>query len=394
MTWLQLSLKEWQRRPLRTSVTAAGVAIAVAAFYSLLAFQRGYRDGLSHELDRLGAQVLLAPKGCPYDAASMALHGASWPCYLKERYLDEVRAVPGVATAAPVFMSAVYEGTQDPAVYVGVEKNMLVLKPSWRLAGSFPEREGAVLVGAETARRHGWQIGQVVTLPGLHGETGTVAGILAPTQGAEDAFIYLGLADAQRRFHRPSELTHILVRLANPNDLDRVVAQLRGCDAGLAMNVVPLAHVFHTIQSLVNSTRLLLGCVAMVAFLAAGAGVSNTILIAVAERTRELGVMRALGASPGDIFRLVWLETVQVCLSGAVAGVTVAFFAARGVEAWVRGRLPFAPADALIHWDWLFAAACLLCAVALGSLAGFLPAWRAARVAPMTAIRLGAGLRA
>src|SRR6516164_8736356 len=102
MTWTQLSCKEWQRRPLRTSVTAAGVAIAVAALFSLLAFQRGYREGLRLELDRLGAHVLVVPKGCPYDAASMALHGANWPCYLKERYLDEVRSTRGVALAAPV----------------------------------------------------------------------------------------------------------------------------------------------------------------------------------------------------------------------------------------------------------------------------------------------------
>src|SRR6266480_6092176 len=108
MTWTKLSLKEWQRRPLRTGVTVAGVAIAVAALFSLLAFQRGYQNGVRGELDRLGAHVLVVPKGCPYDAASMALHGASWPCYLKGSYLEEVRGVTGVATAAPVFMTALY----------------------------------------------------------------------------------------------------------------------------------------------------------------------------------------------------------------------------------------------------------------------------------------------
>ena len=73
-------------------------------------------------------------------------------------------------------------------------------------------------------------------------------------------------------FHHTNELTHILVRLADPDALDHVVTQLRGCDAGLAMNVVPLAHLFHTIQSLVNSTRLLLGCIALVALLRRGRG--------------------------------------------------------------------------------------------------------------------------
>src|ERR1043166_3057621 len=386
MSWLELSSKEWRRRPLRTSVTAAGVAIATAALFSLLAFQKGYREGIHQELDGLGAEVLLVPKGCPYDAASMALHGASWPCYLKQPYLEEVRTVPGVAAVAPVFMAALDDPGADRAVYVGVGTNILALKPGWRITGNFPEHNGGLLAGAETAAHHGWQLGQRVRLPGLVGQTATVTGILERTQGADDAFIYLRLADAQEKFQHTNELTHMLVRLKNPDDLVSVVAQLRGCDAGLSMNVVPLTQVFRTIQSLVNSTRLLLGCVAFVALLAAGTGVSNTILMAVTERTRELGVLRAIGASPAGIFKLIWLETVQVCLSGGLAGVALAFLASWSVEGWVRSRLPFAPAGTLIRWEWWTAGACLASALALGSLAGFFPAWRATRIAPMSAI--------
>src|SRR5215471_16981465 len=99
MSWLRLAVACWQEHTLRTSVAAAGVAIAMGAFCSLISFNRGYQSAVRAELDRLGAHVLLVPKGCPYDATSMALHGASWPCYLKQRYLEEVRAVPGVATA-------------------------------------------------------------------------------------------------------------------------------------------------------------------------------------------------------------------------------------------------------------------------------------------------------
>ena len=97
--------------------------------------------------------------------------------------------------------------------------------------------------------------------------------------------------------------------------------------------------------------------------------------------------MRAIGASRADIFRLVWLETIQVCLSGAVLGIGVAFLASRFVEHWVRSKLPFAPTDALVRWEWWIAAACLGCALVLGSVAGFLPACRAARIAPITAMR-------
>jgi putative ABC transport system permease protein len=387
MTWLRLSLSEWRQRPLRTCITAAGVAIAVAALFSLLAFDRGYREGLRLELDRLGAHVLLVPKGCPYDAASMALHGANWPCYLKQDYLQETKSVPGVSVAAPVFMAAVYEKDSNQSVYLGVETNILALKTRWRIEGTFPLTNGGLLAGAEFRKRPGWQIGKQVPLPGLPGQVARVTGFLAPTHGVEDSFIYLRLADAQQRFRHTKELTHILIRLTDPDQMDQVVAQLRGCDAGLAMNVVPLAHVFHTIQSLVNSTKLLLTAVALVALFVAGTGVSNTVLMSVAERTREIGVMRALGASRGDVFRLVWLETLQVCVTGAAGGLLAAFLLAPAVETWARAQLPFVPTDSLIHWHWQVAGLCLVFAVALGTLAGFLPAWRAARLPPMLAMR-------
>src|SRR5579864_1312826 len=223
MTWLALSLKEWRRRPLRTGITTAGVAIATAALFSLLSFQHGYRDGLRQELSRLGAHVLLVPKGCPYDAASMALHGASWPCFLKESYLAEVRTVPEVEAAAPVFMTALYDSNSAQVVYVGIQSNMLSLRPSWHVRGRFPRDNGDLLVGSEVAIKNHWHEGQIVQLPTLGNHSGQVGGILDATQSAEDTFIHLSLADAQQLFKHSGELTHILVRLHDPNDLDKAV---------------------------------------------------------------------------------------------------------------------------------------------------------------------------
>src|SRR5215213_3212717 len=124
---------------MRTVVTAVGVAVAIAALFSVLSFQRGYEEGIRGELDRLGAHVLVVPKGCPYDAASIALHGASWPCYLKEDYVETVRTTPHVAVAAPVFMSAVYDPTTGAQiVYCGVDETIRSLKRHWRVAGAWP----------------------------------------------------------------------------------------------------------------------------------------------------------------------------------------------------------------------------------------------------------------
>ncbi len=368
-----------------------GVAIAVAACFSLLTFQVGYRRSLALELDRLGAHVLVVPKGCPYDAASLALHGANWPCHLKASYLNDVRGTSGVATAAPIFMAALHEPTGLNTVYIGAETNLLALKPGWKIVGSFPREPGAILVGAEVAQRQGWQLGQRVTLPGLAHVERQVTGLLSATQGPDDRFIFLALADAQLVFKHTSELTHILVRLQDPNRMEAVVSALRGCDAGMQMNIVPLTHLFQTIQTLVNSTRWFLGCVTLVGLLAAAAGVSASLLIAVAERTREIGVMRGLGASRLDIFRLFWLETVQTCLVGAGIGVAAAWMGMTGVEDWLRGRLPFVPDSRLMNWDWWIAGACFGIALTLGSVAGLLPAWRAAALQPVAAIQSRGG---
>ncbi len=283
------------RRRLRTLVTVMGVAISVAALFSVLAFQRGYQLGMQGELDRLGAHILVVPKGCPYDAASIALHGATWPCYLKAEYLAQVRGTEGVANAAPLLMNALYNESGDQTVYLGADPGLLALKRTWHINGRFPERDAECLVGATIAQKAHLRVGQTFAFPGLPGQTGSVVGILQPTQGADDAFIYLPLATAQQLFKRPHELTHILVRLSDPDRMDGVVANLRGCDAGMDMNIVPLAHLFRSIQGLMASTRTLLLCVLTIALLVAGAGVSNTILMAVSERTREIGVLRAVG---------------------------------------------------------------------------------------------------
>ena len=393
MTWLRLVLQNGARRKLRTLSTAVGIALAVGALFSLVSFQRGYQIGMRDELDKLGAHILIAPKGCPYDAASIALHGASWPCYLKADYLQRVKSTEGVAEASPMLMNALTDQVSgSQSVYVGANLDLLGVKRAWKIDGAFPLADTDCLIGSSIAKAMHLQKGQQFDLPCLKGETGSVSGILQSTQGADDTFIYVTLARAQKLFGRPGELTHILVRLTDPDKLDSIVAALRGCEAGMDMNVVPLTHLFRTIQGMVNSTRLLLLCILAVGTLVAGAGVGNTVLMAVTERTREIGIMRAIGASAKDIFLLVWLETLTICALGWGIGIVGAMLGAHGIEVWLRARLPFAPTGTLVHPELGTALACLIGALLLGSVAGLLPAWRAAHFSPIEAMRVGSGV--
>ena len=386
-SWVRLAWRNLFRRKLRTLITASGIAVAVAAISSMLSFQRGYQAGMSNELERLGAHILVVPKGCPYDAASIALHGASWPCYLKSAYLDQVKHTEGVATAAPLLMNATFTESGEQVVTVGATREILALKRGWNIKGSFPFKDNQVLIGDAVAKKRGLKIGESLTVPNHPKETLVVSGVIAPTQGADDNYIYSTLPMAQKMMGRPDELTHILVRLKDPNSLDAVVGGLRSCEAGMDMNIVPLSHLFRTIGSLVNSLKLLLGCIALIALIVAGAAVANTALISVSERTREIGVLRAIGASTGDVFRLIFFETTALCLVGGAAGCIGAAVISPAAEVWLRNRLPFAPTDTLASPSFGLMVTSIGLACVVGAVAALLPAWRAAQLSPALAMR-------
>src|SRR5947209_3321315 len=150
---LTLALKNLRRRPLRTGVTVAGVALAVAVLYSLCSFQSGYQLRLRAELSSLGAHILVVPKGCPYEAASIAIHGANWPRYLRAADLPALAATPGVRHVAGILMSATTDPRAGQQIWLGVDAAIRAVKPFWQIQGRFPAAPDEALVGAEVARR-------------------------------------------------------------------------------------------------------------------------------------------------------------------------------------------------------------------------------------------------
>src|ERR1700712_3565921 len=103
---LLLALRNLTRRPLRSLLTAAGLAVAVAVLGCLSAFGEGYQRSLHGELDRMGMQMMLVPLGCPYDAAARVLKGRALDVTLPEAALTVIRADSAVAVAAPIYMAA------------------------------------------------------------------------------------------------------------------------------------------------------------------------------------------------------------------------------------------------------------------------------------------------
>jgi putative ABC transport system permease protein len=384
---LHLALKNLSRRPLRTTLTVSGVALAVAVLYSLWSFQNGYQARLKDELASLGAHILVVPKGCPYEAASIAIHGANWPRYLREADLPALAATPGVRHAAGVLMSATTDPkTAQQQIWLGVDEAILPVKPFWRIDGRFPVAPDEALVGAEVARRRGLRPGAQFRDEATQSRF-RIAGVIARTGGQDDSFIYVPRKTAQRIFGHPGQITNVLVTVDDPERVAQVATAMRERDPDA--NVVPMAQVLQTMLNLARTTRLLIGCVVLIALLISAFGVVNAVLTSVFERVGELGMLRAVGASRGELFRLIWTETLLVCVAGGVIGNGLALVASRLVEAIVRSQLPFAPRGSLIAPDAGLFLGCVAGAALLGALAGLLPAARACALRPVEAIRAG-----
>ena len=96
MNLFTLAAKNLTRRRGRTGLTILGVAIAVSVLFSLLSLNSGYEKELNNEVNSMGVHILAVPKGCPYEAASLIIHGGVIPKYLSASDLDNVTSIPDI----------------------------------------------------------------------------------------------------------------------------------------------------------------------------------------------------------------------------------------------------------------------------------------------------------
>jgi putative ABC transport system permease protein len=383
---LRLALRNLVRRPLRNGLTVAGLAIAVAVLVCLTSFGNGYKKALSAEVDRMGVQLMLVPLGCPYDAAARVLKGRALEFSLPESALAEARRDPAVAVAAPMLLAAMPRPETGRAdMWAGIDETALDLKPWWRSqAGQkwFIDSQ-SVILGVDAAEVELRSPGDRLYSP----ETGyqlRVAGILERSGTTDDSLFFVPLRTAQQMFKLPGRLTAVAIRLHDPSMLRAAAERLQRIPGA---QVVTLTEMMGTFLNLVGAVRTLLLSIALVAIAISILSVFNTLLAAVLERTGELSVMRALGASRWQILRLITTEAVLLTGVGSFAGILLAVVIGRGIENLVKGLVPLAPTQSLLSPTPNILIETALMGVLMGILGGLYPAWRASRLQPAEALK-------
>ncbi len=398
MVWLRLALKNIIRRPARSTLTLSGVAVAIAVLFSLIAFQRGYESGLREDLNALGAHIMIVPKGCPYEASTIVLHGGKWPRYMKENYLDKVRGIPGVEQSAGIIMDAIVakSKTGRNRIFLGVGEDFLKLRRNWEFtSGGWFTGPDSMIVGSSVAEAEGLRVGARYRVYEPRGNFTVnadfvISGILEPTGTQDDGFYFMPTKSLQKEFDLQDKLVVILVRVKDVTKVAEVADALKESES--SMNVFPLTELLNTMGRMIGNTKIFVMAIVIVAIAIAAAGVLNTILMSVFERTREIGMMKAVGASKLDVFRLIWVETLVMCTVGGLSGVGLSILTSHGVEAFIRGVLSqtgliSVPKGTLISFSTDVFLASMMLSVFLGLAAGVYPAWRASSVKPIEAIR-------
>jgi len=390
---ISIAYKNLKRKKIRSVLTIGGVAIAVAVLVSLMGFDRGYQESLTGNIDKMGYQLLITAKGCPYEAATMMLKGGGGLRYMEKDIYDKIRGDTRIDKVTPQLVSTVYDpdrldGQGGFVMYMGIIKSYLELKPWVKFkSGQWFTSETAeeVIMGYEAAEVEQRLVGDKIFVPNVN-KVLTVIGIFERSGTQDDGIVFLPLKTAQQIFSLPDKLTGVGIKLKNIQEIGSFEEDLYN-EPGI--QIISMAQVRGTILNLISSAKVMTNSVAVIAIFIAVIGVVNTILMSIFERTREIGVMKAIGASAMDIFRLVWMETILVCSLGGILGSILALSGSGLVEHIIKMVLPYAPSGqlVLIKPGLLFVA--FIGAIILGIIAGIYPAWRAASMRPVEAIRTG-----
>ena len=391
MNIITISVKNLKRKKIRSVLTIGGVALAVAVLVSLLGFDKGYQKSLTDNIDKMGYQLLVTAKGCPYEAATMMLKGGGGLRYMEQKVYDNIRTDSRVDKISPQLVATTFDpelqkGQGGYALYMGINDDYLKLKPwaKFKSGGWFSGGDAnEVIIGFEAAEFEQRSVGDEVFIAGI-GQTLKVVGIFERTGTQDDGMLFIPLKSAQRIFSLPGKLTGIGVKLKDIHQIAKFEEDLYSVPE---IQIISMAQVRGTILNLVSSAKVLANAVAFIAIFIAAIGVMNTILMSVFERTQEIGISKAMGASRLDIFKFIWSETILICTLGGTIGCVLAIAGSGFVEFIIKKILPYAPTGNLVSIEPKLLISALIGAVILGMASGIYPAWRASSMKPVQAIR-------
>jgi putative ABC transport system permease protein len=399
MNALVAVVRELRRRRVRSALTASGIAIGVAALVLLGALTEKMDRLVSGGRDFAIGQVTVSGAGSGGAPGGM-MRGA----LLSGEQLAALPKIEGVAAVAPIVMFPLSDAppplpfTLTPMVFgadlVTLWQNHAVPPPRLAAGRRIPDPNGReVVIGSQVARNTGASVGSTLA---VRGREFTVAGILEPTYTGPDSFVFMPFQTAEQLLVDSEPMLRRMAQVPGSNvlpvataaavlwkpgtDPEALAERIRTTVPGISA-LSPEEAGKQIDRALVFLRSLVLGS-AVVALVVAALAVANTMVTAVVERRREIGLRRVVGATRGQVVRLLVAEAALMGAVGALFGTVFGSVIAIALNVATE-RLG---ASVFLVTGRLVAAAILLPA-ALAAVAGFVPARRAARLTPAEALR-------
>ncbi|HUU45692.1 MAG TPA: ABC transporter permease [Acidobacteriota bacterium] len=384
---------------MRSALTMLGIIIGVAAMITMVALGTGAKRAVTSRIESLGANLLFLRAGA---ARSGHVHMAAGSV---ENLTDKDAAA--IAAECPTVVAVVPEATGSAQVkyenknwntrIIGTTadyewvRNMSVVNGSFFTATDDARRQRVCVIGqtlVENLFEDTDPIGHTIKIRGINFQ---VTGVLAE-KGAqgwrnEDDQILIPLETAMYRVMGRDNYSSITLRVAGDEFMDQATLEIEsvmrrrhklGPGQENDFSVQSMSDVASTLGETAQTFTALLASVALVSLIVGGIGIMNIMLVSVTERTREIGVRKAMGARRRDIQAQFLVESIALAVAGGLAGVALGAGAAIGLAYFYGWNTQVSIEAVLISFGF---------AAMVGIFFGFYPARRAARLNPIDALR-------
>ncbi len=384
-----MALEALRVNRMRSALTMLGVIIGVLAVVVLVSVGTGAKDAVEKEISGLGTNIILVVPGQLSVGAAptqsrMTLDDVA---YLRRVVGDPARVTVSLQSGETVRVGR----AESFATIVGTDQNLTniferpVAKGRHLSETDVDTRRRVAVLGSEVAAKLFGDldpVGRQLTIAGARFRVAGVYSKIGQTFGvSRDQEVHVPVTTAQRLFGIP-RINGVAVGAATPDEIDslqdRIVAALQTRYPGEKFSAVTQTQLLGTIGSVLGMLTGVLAAIAGISLLVGGVGVSNIMLVSVRERTKEIGLRKALGARQRDVLVQFLIEAVLLTTIGGLIGILLGVGGALAIKA-------FTPVPASITW-WSIALAFGVSA-AVGVFFGVAPARRAGRLDPVIALR-------
>jgi len=389
MKLYQVVMKDVQRRRKRVLYAALGVVIGIATFVGILTVALGAQEKIYRQLDKYGANLTVTPAISSLDMKLGDLNVGTLTVgenYIEEEKVGKIREIanseismalglnpvdnPNPATVAPKLFVG-YRLNETGVIVVGVDPGEeRRLKVWWKMGqGEYLAQPNDVLVGSQAAEQLKLSPGEAVT---LNGASLRVVGVLEETGSPDDFQLFMALATVQQVFGKPGVVSSIDIRAqCNACPVETIATAVNTTIPGV--RAVAVQQIAANEMGLVERVSNFLLVLAAITLAVGAFGVVNTMMTSVHERVKDIGIMRSVGASGGQIIKVFMYEAVIIGLIGGIAGYLLG-----SALAYVTGPLVFEGATVSLVPQYIPLSAGLAVIIAVAS--SVYPAFRASKI--------------